>query len=114
MFFSVLYEEIVYKIVERDYPNEMPNLLDNILARLNKAQSFHEFYGCILYIKNLIGNYEFLLDEDRKPLNIIIPFIFPTLEKYATSIIQTYNEQTAITMNAILKTFHSAIHVNFF
>lgn len=108
-----MYEEVIYKVVESDYPLQMPGILEKILARLESAQSFNEFYGCILFIKNLIGNFEFLLDTDRKPLNLIIPAIFPTLEKYVSKILQTYNDQTAITMNAILKTFHSSIHVNF-
>lgn len=91
----------------------MPNFVEKILQKLNNSNdSFNTIQGCMLAIKALIGNYEFLLDEDRKPLNIIVPSLFPYLEKYAASILEKYNEQTAITMNVILKTFHEGVHLD--
>ena len=90
----------------------MPGFVEKILARLtSSSDDFNVVQGCMLAIKNLVANYEFLLDEDRKPLNLIVPTIFPHLEKYAASILEKYNEQTALTMSVILKAFHCAIHL---
>ena len=100
-------------MIEYDYPKDMPGFVEKILARLtSSSDDFNVVQGCMLAIKNLVANYEFLLDEDRKPLNLIVPTIFPHLEKYAASILEKYNEQTALTMSVILKAFHCAIHLD--
>ena len=91
----------------------MPNFVDKILLKLNSSnEDFTVIQGCMLAIKSLIGNFEFLLDEDRKPLNILVPSLFPYLEKYAATVLEKYNDQTALTMNVILKTFHEAVHLD--
>lgn len=103
----------MYKIIEYDYPQDLPNFVEKIIMQLTSSNdSFNIVQGCMLAIKNLIGNFEYLLDEYRKPLTYLVPTIFPYLEKFAASILEKYNEQTAVTMNTILKTFHSAIHLD--
>jgi len=91
----------------------MPNFVEKILTKLTSSNDdFNIVQGCMLAIKNLVGNYEFLLDEDRAPLNLLVPSLFPYLEKYAASILEKYNDQSAITMNVILKAFHESIHLD--
>ena len=109
----MIYEEILFRIIEYDYPKDMPGFVEKILSKLNSSgDSFNIIQGCMIAIKSLVANYEFMLDEDRKPLNIIVPSLFSYLEKYAASILEKYNEQSAITMNVILKTFHASIHLD--
>jgi hypothetical protein len=105
-------ELIVYTIATHDFPGKWNTILPSIINKLKNSQSFFEIYACLLALKNLVEIYEHLVNEDREPLELLVPNIFPLLETYCKSLLIEYNEQAAWATQAILKTFYATIHVH--
>jgi len=109
---AVNYEKILSKIADFEFPAKWPGFLEQVLGKLASGQSFNELYGALLIIKNLVGNYEFITDEDRKPLNEIVPLAFPLVEKCLASIVANPCEKDNIkVILQSLKTFYYACHL---
>jgi hypothetical protein len=104
-------EVIIHHVASHDFPTGWQTILPEIMAKLKSSDKFYEIFGSLLALKNLIENYEFLLDKDREPLELLVPNSFPILETYAKTLLENYNEQAAHALHCILKTFFAAIHV---
>jgi len=104
-------EIIILHIAESDFPGKWTSILPNIIEKLRTSEKFGEIFGSLLGLKNLIENYEYQLDKEREPLEILVPNTFPVLDSYAKSLLSNYTEQAALAMNTILKTFLASIKV---
>lgn len=82
-----------------------------ILQKLKTANSFAEFHGSLIALKQINKNFTLYMDAERKPLEEIVNSCFPLLEAYFVKILNNYNDQTAHTLNVILKIFYDANHL---
>jgi len=103
-------EEIVKCVADYDFPTSWRSILPNVVNKLKSSDKFSEIYGSLLVLKNLVVNFKALESKEREPLEIICTNTFPLLEVYAKSLLSNYNEQSALAMHAILKTFFAAVY----
>jgi len=66
----------------------LPALVD----RLKNSNKFEEIFGSLIALKAIVKNYQFLMDVDREPLEMMVPTIFPIFETLAKDFIEHYNE----------------------
>lgn len=104
-------EEIVKCVADYDFPTSWRTILPNVVNKLKNSDKFSEIYGSLLVLKNLVVNFKALESKEREPLEIICTSTFPLLEVYAKNLLSNYNEQSALAMHAILKTFFAAVYV---
>ena len=82
-----------------------------ILSKLKSANTFNEFHGSLMALRQINRNFHLFLETERKPLEEIVPSCFPLLEIYIVKLFNNYNDQTAHTLNVILKIFYEANHL---
>jgi len=104
-------EVIIHHVAQHEFPERWESLLTATVVKLKESNSFSEVFGSLLALKNLVENYEYLLEKDREPLEIIVTNIFPLLETFAKNLLDHYNEQEAHALHAILKTFYAGVHL---
>ncbi|KAM3136652.1 hypothetical protein pb186bvf_011288 [Paramecium bursaria] len=105
------YEDLIFKLVAMDYPQNWPQLGDQIAAKLQNAQSFEQAWGTLLALRRATENFQFLLEDDRKPLEPLVIKTFPYLENLFQKSLEQYNDQTGELIKVILKIFHHAFHL---
>ena len=49
-----IYESMFSKMIEYDFPNEWPTLMEQILARMKAMTSFEETLGCLIFYKEIV------------------------------------------------------------
>lgn len=68
------YEDLMYKLTAIDFPQNWPDLVTNLVQRLQGIcsrihllgmKSYEETWSCLLCLRRVCENYQFLLDEDR-------------------------------------------------
>lgn len=63
-----------------------------ILQKLKAANTFAEFHGSLIALKQINKNFTLYIDQERKPLEEIVNSSFPILETYMQKILDSYND----------------------
>jgi hypothetical protein len=73
--------------------------------------TFEEIYGTLLGLRRVCENYQFMMDEERRPLYFIVNTTFPLLEGLFQKSLENYNEQTGAIVKILMKIFHHSMHL---
>lgn len=104
--FRKTYKEILYKVIQSDFPNKYLELINLSIDNLKSASNEKEVLSSLIPIKLLIGNYEMVLGPERKQLEALIPQVFPFLENYAMKFMkQGSGDISIMILTKILKCF---------
>ena len=101
-------EDILKTLVESQYPNNWPNLLDLVINKMTAANQTKELYGSLRVIYNVISAFKDCVDEKRKPLHLLLDKILPYLENLALTGIKNNDPNFITILNVMVKTFLSA------
>lgn len=78
---------------------------------MGSFKNFEEIHGTLLALKRLVETYQFQIDEERKPLEQIVSYTFPSLEKLTQRFLENYNEQSGTLISVVLKIFYQAVYL---
>ncbi|CAI5971021.1 unnamed protein product [Closterium sp. NIES-64] len=70
--------EVLKAVVQSDYPERMPALLQQALANLHSPDQ-PRVYGALVVVRVLARKYEFKDEEDRVPVHEVVTSTFPQL-----------------------------------
>lgn len=101
-------EEILKTLVESQYPENWPDLLDLVINKMTSASETKELYGSLKVIYNVVSAFKHSAEERRKPLQLLLEKLFPYLEHLALTNIQKNDPEFMIILNVIVKTFLNA------
>lgn len=79
------------------------------MNKLKSATKTQELYGALIVIKSLVGIYEFMQDDNREGLKLVLELIFPFLENLAINQLSNWNDESAKILTIILKCTGMAI-----
>lgn len=96
-------------MVEVDFPDKWPNLVELVLAALNQAQKMEEIYGALLVLKSLVKTFQRSLEYERAPLEFIMERLFPYLQNLMMKHINQWTNESGKICEIILSTFCMAI-----
>ncbi|XP_050214915.1 importin beta-like SAD2 isoform X2 [Mercurialis annua] len=101
--------ECIKTIVNSDYPEQWPHLLDWIKLNLQDQQ----VYGALFVLRILSRKYEFKSDEERAPVYRIVEETFPHLLNIFNRLVQIANPslEVADLIKLICKIFWSSIYL---
>lgn len=103
------YQEILSLIVESDYPQAWPTLVDELLAAMKGSQRPEHLYGSLLVAKSIVKTYQRAIDQSRLPLEIVVERLFPYFENLLVSQIKGWNEESGRLCELLLSTFCMSI-----
>ena len=99
------YEAIASVIIEHDYPERWPELLQNVGNLLVSGEDA-KLFASLCCLKVLIGKYKGATGEDRLKLEEIADLVFPYLEGFFEAAVhQQLDERNALLMDAMTKIF---------
>jgi hypothetical protein len=103
-------------MVLTDFPLAWPDLLKDLIAKLQNANSNNELFGILLSLKTISEVFEFVQvnTDKRATLKLIIGQVYPFYENLILGQINNWNAESPMLMNLILKsiTNSSRIDVN--
>lgn len=104
--------ECVRKITGADYPEKLPNFLQQISTWLDPSLPPNQLYAATLALRALCKNYEYKSPERRMPLNEVMAATFPRLAVImeATITSPAGDASAAEMQKAMIKTLYSCIH----
>ncbi|CAD8063756.1 unnamed protein product [Paramecium sonneborni] len=105
------YEDLIYKLVAIDFPNDWPQLVQQLVIKLQNFTSYEDLWSALLTLRRTCEVHQFLLENDRKPLEPLVASTFPILESLFQKFLEGYNEQSGQLVKVILKIFHHATHL---
>ncbi|CAK65923.1 unnamed protein product (macronuclear) [Paramecium tetraurelia] len=105
------YEDLIYKLVAIDFPNDWPQLVQQLVIKLQNFTSYEDLWSALLTLRRTCEVHQFLLENDRQPLEPIVASTFPILETLIQKFLEGYNEQSGQLVKVILKIFHHATHL---
>ncbi|CAD8152713.1 unnamed protein product [Paramecium pentaurelia] len=105
------YEDLIYKLVAIDFPKDWPQLVQQLVIKLQNYTSYEDLWSALLTLRRTCEVHQFLLDNDRKPLEPLVASTFPLLETLIQKFLENYNEQSGQLVKVILKIFHHATHL---
>lgn len=100
-------------VIEVDYPNNWPNLVNEVLDSMKKASKSEDLFGSLMVTKALISTYKRTLDQERAPLEFIIENLFPFLENLLVNQMKLREEFSSKVCHTILKIFCMANWMQF-
>lgn len=103
-----LLEQILKTLVESQYPENWPDLLDLVIEKMTAANQTKELYGSLRVIYNIISAFRDSVGEKRKPLHILLEKLFPYLENLALTGIRNGDPSFIIVLHLMIKTFLNA------
>ncbi|RRT63855.1 hypothetical protein B296_00015257 [Ensete ventricosum] len=101
--------ECMKTIIQYDYPEQWPGLLDWIKHKLSDQQIFAALY----VLRVLSRKYKLKSDEERTPLHLIVDETFPLVLNKFTKLVQIVNPaiEVADLIKLICKIFWSSIYL---
>ncbi|EKX49114.1 hypothetical protein GUITHDRAFT_56057, partial [Guillardia theta CCMP2712] len=105
--------ESLRRIASNDFPEKMPNFLDEVTARLDPAIPPEHILGALYALRVLTKNYEYKAHDKREqPLNEIMSKAFPRLPALMEATLSSHagDEKTAEMQKVIIKSLWSCVH----
>ncbi|CAI5517143.1 unnamed protein product, partial [Closterium sp. Naga37s-1] len=104
--------EVLKAVVQSDYPDRMPALLQQALANLHSPDQ-PRVYGALVVVRVLARKYEFKDEEDRVPVHEVVTSTFPQLLVILQQLLAVPNPSLDIAeyIKLVLKIFWSACYL---
>eukprot|EP00347_Sterkiella_histriomuscorum_P021385 403334157 len=104
------FQNIVYNIAQVDFPENWSVAIPEIDNRLKSGNENSQISGLIA-LKQVMEAFQFSLDHERAPLNVLVDVFFPVLEVLMQNISNSSSENQVQIMHLIAKIFFAANNV---
>ena len=98
-------EEVLKYLVDLQFPNYWPNLIDHVLSNMKAATETKELYGSLRVIYSIFGAIKHYSKEKREPLILMHHKIFPYFENLALNGIKKNEPDFLIILHMLVKIF---------
>lgn len=111
LFFRDTFNVVLEKVIEVDYPEKWPNLVDLALEKMKSAKKTNDLYASLVVIENIISTFQFKISSERTPLEVMLKRIFPYLVNLAGTQLKNWSKDTTRILILILRCFYKAIYL---
>jgi hypothetical protein len=105
------FEEILQVLVQKEYPVNWEGLLEMSVSQIKQAKDPKQLYGALTILYSIFHAYKFQINEDRLPLNLLIPQVFPYFEHLLVTGLKEPSREFLPILLILLKTFYSANYI---
>ena len=103
---------MIYNIAECDFPEQWPNAFDEIGNRIKQSIGNEgALISGLIALKEIVQANEYMIDEERAPLNNLVEVFFPLLESVMADVISNNPPNKTLIEHLISKIFYAANEV---